>query len=838
MSTRTRRVAIDNGFSGGGNSWYDSGDFVGFPGTGHVTFSLPFSINLGGYGGNYVSTVTLWANGVLSLGDATQAQQDFFDSGASPITIGGGPNFPGFFFLFGCDFSNHSNFSYGLGSADYQAPYYLSDAVNCAFFELDNSYQIILDGNGFSVLDGSGDAINGYYIGGQNHESDSVPLDYDYYPDFLVYDAGNYIGSEYNEKFFSESGADPVDGKGGVDLLTYEGSGAGVTVNLLAGTASGGDAEGDQILNIEDLYGSGFADTLTGTGTANVLHGLAGDDTISGGNGYDTIEGGAGADILDGGGGMDTLSYFDSPAGVTVSLADSTATGGDATGDSFTSFERVDGSQFDDLLQASSAGNMLSGESGDDVVLGATGVDLLYGGYGDDYLTGGAGGDTLDGGDGSDTVNYAASPAALTISLGARTASGGDATGDHLFSIENVIGTVFADSITGSPADNHLEGGDGNDTIYGRDGSDSLLGGAGADKLFGEDGNDILIGGDGNDTLNGSNGLDVLSGGDGADNLAGGPGNDILTGDAGNDTLNGAAGADTMTGGTGDDIYYVDNPGDVEIESTASTGGNDRVITTVTYTLNPGVERIQIDGSASTAAINLTGNGLANTLIGNSASNVLRGLGGADYMAGNGGDDTYGVDNVGDVVVEHSAGGYDQVNSLIDYTLTAYVEQLTLLGAASINGTGNGLANLIIGNSANNVLSGAGGADTLMGGAGDDALTGGLGNDSLTGGTGNDIFSFLDTPSSSNVDIVNDYSVADDVFHLDHSAFAGLTAGGLAAGAFDTGTTASDADDRIIYDTVSGALYFDPDGTGAAAQVQFASISPGLAMSAGEFFVI
>jgi serralysin len=103
---------------------------------------------------------------------------------------------------------------------------------------------------------------------------------------------------------------------------------------------------------------------------------------------------------------------------------------------------------------------------------------------------------------------------------------------------------------------------------------------------------------------------------------------------------------------------------------------------------------------------------------------------------------------------------------------------------------------------------------------------------------GNDTFRFMDAPSSDSTDAINGYVVADDKIQLDDAVFAGLAVGALAAAAFHAGTAAGDADDRIIYDPGSGALYFDPDGSGAAAEVQFATLSPGLAMAAGEFFVI
>ncbi|PPD55372.1 MAG: hypothetical protein CTY12_00935, partial [Methylotenera sp.] len=201
-------------------------------------------------------------------------------------------------------------------------------------------------------------------------------------------------------------------------------------------------------------------------------------------------------------------------------------------------------------------------------------------------------------------------------------------------------------------------------------------------------------------------------------------GNDILTGGVGNDTLDGLAGADTMKGGKGNDSYFVDNTGDIVTENLNE--GTDSVQSTITYTLTTNVENLTLAGAA---AINGTGNTLNNVLTGNSANNILSGGAGADTMLGGLGNDTYVVDNIADVVIENAAEGTDAVQSSITYTLGANVENLTLAGAAAINGTGNDLNNSLTGNSATNTLSGGLGNDTLNGGAGADTLIGGVGND-------------------------------------------------------------------------------------------------------------
>ena len=215
------------------------------------------------------------------------------------------------------------------------------------------------------------------------------------------------------------------------------------------------------------------------------------------------------------------------------------------------------------------------------------------------------------------------------------------------------------------------------------------------------------------------------------DRLMGTSGNDTIYGLFGDDFIDGGVGADTMIGGWGSDTYIVDNVNDVVREDFCLD--YDTVRASVSYTLGAHVEKLVLTG---TAAINGTGNSLDNALIGNNAANTLDGGQGADLMLGGGGNDTYLVDNACDVVVEQVCEGVDTVNSAVSYTLGSDVENLTLLGSAVINGTGNALDNVLAGNNAANKLSGGGGNDTLDGRGGSDTLAGGKGNDTYIFGRG------------------------------------------------------------------------------------------------------
>ena len=185
-------------------------------------------------------------------------------------------------------------------------------------------------------------------------------------------------------------------------------------------------------------------------------------------------------------------------------------------------------------------------------------------------------------------------------------------------------------------------------------------------------------------------------------NATGNTATNVLTGNSAANRLDGGAGADTMIGGGGDDIYVVDSATDIVTEAAAA--GTDRVDATITYTLGANVENLTLTG---TAAINGTGNTLNNTLTGNSAVNTLSGGAGIDTMQGGGGNDTYIVDNAADIVTEAASAGTDLVQASVSYTLSANVENIVLIGTASINATGNASNNTLTGNSGANRLRAA-----------------------------------------------------------------------------------------------------------------------------------
>jgi Ca2+-binding RTX toxin-like protein len=351
-----------------------------------------------------------------------------------------------------------------------------------------------------------------------------------------------------------------------------------------------------------------------------------------------------------------------------------------------------------------------------------------------------------------------------------------------------------------------------------------VTGSTGVDNLLGHDlGSDDISGLGGNDTLRGLGGDDGLYGGDG------------------NDLLIGGTGTDALFGGFGDDTFQLENGAD----SVYDTGGTDTVSSTVSRSISSlgFIENLTLLG---TAAISGSGNGQANIITGNAAGNVLNGLAGADTMLGLAGNDRYVVDNLLDTVSEAGGGGIDTVVSSINFSLVASArvigafERLTLTGGGNVNGTGNTLANVLTGNNARNILTGGVGNDTLNGLNGNDTLIGGVGVDTLTGGGNNDSFVFNALLNAANRDTITDFNHVNDVFRLENGVMGALGGpGALAAAKYFAGAAAHDADDRVVYNKATGALFFDSNGIAAGGVTQLATLTNKPAnVDASDFVVI
>ncbi len=319
----------------------------------------------------------------------------------------------------------------------------------------------------------------------------------------------------------------------------------------------------------------------------------------------------------------------------------------------------------------------------------------------------------------------------------------------------------------------------------------------GKDKLTGKEdkpnlleglaGDDTLIGGNDNDTLYGNQDNDLLESGKGDDFIFGGTGNDILNGGDGGDFLQGNQGKDSLAGDEGHDVLY---------------GGADEDL---------------LDG----------GNGM-DILFGSKGNDTLYGKAGADFLQGNSGDDLLS----GGLGVDSFYGG--QGND----TLKGEEGDDYLFGSKGNDSVLGGLgADFLQGNEGNDILIGGEGDDIIRGGQDNDTLVGGAGRDTLYGDKGSDVYLF-EVADAKSADVIGNFLSGEDNITLKAEKF-GLAAGQLDAGAFVASADGSavDADDRILYNTTTGALSFDADGNGAGVAVQFAVVEEKSELKATDFLV-
>jgi Ca2+-binding RTX toxin-like protein len=435
------------------------------------------------------------------------------------------------------------------------------------------------------------------------------------------------------------------------------------------------------------------------------------------------------------------------------------------------------------------------------------GNDTVHGSDWDDTLTGSKGSDTFDGGKGMDLLSFRGFGEAVKVDLATGQAITTSGT-SMLLNIEDVDGTAFADTLTGNAGDNQFQGYAGNDKINGGAGFDSALYTDATAAVKVNLATGIVTGGSGSDVLTS------------IERAVGSRFGDVLTGSSADEFFSGGLGDDTIDGGGGtlDMIEYGTATGAVDVNLATGKSSGAAGIDTIT----------NIEGVIGSAfGDKLTGNAGMNMLIGGYGDDQLNGGAGMDIMVGGDGNDTYYVDDQFDLITELATGiangGKDTVYTTVNTMLNANVEILRLSSTANINGTGNTLDNGIVGNAGNNVLNGMAGYDTL------------------TGGAGKDTFVF-NTALVRNVDTISDFSAVDDTIHLENAIFTRLTAANVALSAANfvanTAGTAVDADDYIVYDSDSGALYYDADGNGAGVAVKFAVLTGHPAITAADFYVV
>ncbi|QGZ39267.1 putative delta-60 repeat protein [Pseudoduganella flava] len=524
-------------------------------------------------------------------------------------------------------------------------------------------------------------------------------------------------GGEGSDTYYVDNAGDKVvdDGTGATDVDTVRSK---ISYTLAA--------------DVENLTLLSAATTGTGNAGNNVLTSSAGVDTLIGGLGNDTYVVNNTADV------------------VTESSTLATEIDTVLSSVTFTLTSNIENLTLTGSAHISATGNGLN-----NVLIGNDGNNVLNGSAGADTMQGGAGNDTYYVDSSADVVDEAEGGGVDTVFVGFNYTLGANVEALVLQGTTTVYGTGNAlnNSLLGNTAANVLDGGIGDDTLNGATGADTLIGGAGNDVYTVDNVGDVIVDTDNPDEIELVNSsisyvlaanLEKLTlTGVAALNGTGNASNNVLTGNSGANVLDGGLGADTLSGGAGADTYIVDNAGDVVIDTGTLATELDTVQSSVDYTLGSTIEQLTLTGTA----INGTGNALANTLVGNSADNVLvggigndtlSGAAGADTLDGGAGNDTYYIDNVGDVIIEGAATGFDTVNTSITYTLGSGLENLTITATGAVDGYGNEINNTITGGIGNNVIDAGAGNDTVNGGLGNDYLIGGDGIDVMNGSTGND----------------------------------------------------------------------------------------------------
>lgn len=639
--------------------------------------------------------------------------------------------------------------------------------------------------------------------------------------------ASNYndtlYGSDVGNFFLMRGGNDMVDGRGGFDLVSYQGSTTAVNASLAIvgaqttgkqyvfnSTVPGGT---DTLTDIEGLRGTDFNDTLTGGGvTAN--RGLTG-------NRREEFEGRAGNDIIDGGDdhaanlavygdesiGFDYASYSRAPELVTIDLSRTITDGsgtyvlaedGYGTQDRLYNINGLIGTRFDDVLIGDAGINSFMGNGGNDVIDGGDGIDsvrydqALEGVYVD-----------LDAGVAYDGMGYWTS-GPLQFGGGMNAGFSVDGGMDVLTNIEYVIGSKYEDRFFGNAANNKFWGGAGFDMFDSRD-----------------------------------------------------------------------AGADTLLGGADDDFYFV-KPGDVVVEFAGE--GSDTVISFGNFTITAGneIETLILRGGVAATGAGRAGKGneLNNNIVGTEFNDSLFGLAGNDKLVGGKGNDvmdggtgndgvsfakaTSGVSVTLDSVLQQDTGeGLDTIKNVENLEGSAFADVLTGKNVSTTSVTSN---NMISGGGGNDMIFGLGGNDTLDGGIGSDQIDGGAGNDVLIGGRGNDlliggvgvdtmsgglgadVFSFVTTADgggTAGYDLIQDFVVGQDKIQVLADNFTGLVAGQPVTVVLRAANNnALGTGPQFILNQSNGFLRFDPDGTTTSASYAVAQMTGITSLSSSDFIVV
>ncbi len=831
---------------------------------------------------DYFSNVASGGTTLTGPAGALTGNDTDFDDDALIASLGTAPRFGtaivnadgSFSYTVGPNFRGEDSFTYiatDPSSATGEAPVYIGVGASARTVNTLNGtsgVETLSGGFGDDTVDGGGG--NDSLYGGEGN-------------DLLNFASGPASGVIVDLAAGTATGV----GYGTLVSAEFENVAGGVGNDTIAGTSGrnqlfGGGNGDDSISGLDDR------DTIYGGTGNDWLSGGADNDTVYGGTGNDYVWGGTGNDLLFGGDGNDTIDIagvvggsdihsFDGGAGndtILMSVERDWGTGG-AGDDVYRGYQRAQSGFFENLYEDFGAGggqdtvyvvesgvqlqsyfevgivdftggpSTLYGSFNDNTLYGNANADMLWSWNGNDTLFGGFGNDTLVGGDDNDTLVGGAGNDRFVGGLGNdlyRDVGAGDVTNedfsfftgggiDTLYATESgvVLGNgieighanfVDAGALTGNAADNEL---------YGNIADNTLGGAAGNDVLYAAAGNDTVYGGAGNDWLQGDGGDDSLSAGDGNDRLYGGAGNDLLAPGTGNDIAYGEGGTNT--------IDYRDAVGGVHVDLAGR------------YAYESGVGASMLAGAAAagvvstdslTGFVNAMGSAFDDRLYGTSGDNTFAPGAGRDIVYGGGGNDTIAYDQAAGGVFVDLAARYVQ-ETCGGASMLAGPGAVTVLSTDNVygmaNAIGSGFDDRLYGTATANVLSGGdgidifyglGGGGTIDGGLGADRIIGGDGIDSLTGGAGADRFYYTDTETGG-PDLIADFAGADgDVLYLSVGGFGSYAAGATVDLFVGTGTSdvifGAHAAQGFAYDSATGAVWFDDDGSGGAASRQIATL--------------
>ncbi len=573
------------------------------------------------------------------------------------------------------------------------------------------------------------------------------------------------------------------------------------------------------------MYGdAGNSGTFSSvTGGADVLLGSFWNDNLTGdvGNNGGTVIGGA--DEFYGNGGDDNIVGEVFNASGTIFGGNDLMYGGDGADRMFG--EYANGTNIvliggNDRMYGGAGADFMRGQSGNDLLDGGTGADAMEGGTGNDRYYVDNIGDVTDetGGNGTDFVYSSVS---YTAAAGI----------ERLY----LQGTANINATGSDGQVDYLVGNIGNNVLDGKSGVDTAIGGLGNDTYIISAATDNIIetvGGGTADRAKASVSFALATGDNieflettssalaGAINLTGNEIAQTITGNAGANVLKGGGGKDVLNGLSG---YDTADFSDKTLAVVATLNGAVATNVTVGGVVEDSIRNIE----------NLTGGKALDTLTGNATANILNG--GVDALAdnlrGGLGNDTYIINSATDNITELVGGGTaDRAKASVSFTLAAgdnieFLETTNAAGTGALGLTGNEIAQTIIGNAGANVINGA------------------RGNDVLTGGLGQDSFLFNTTlNAATNRDVITDFNVVADRIMLENTVFTGVGPNGsvLNAALFKNLTTGGpvDANDRILYNDVTGAIFYDSDGSGGAAAIQFATFTGAPTVTNADFFVV